>query len=238
MLYFGLGKLYLMAADGEMIEFADLQDVSVGISYDYKELKSSNLFANNRVRTGAKIDCKASYANIHAKGLALHTGGTVSTGRKEMQTKIVTTTNAQVQVLIGTEAIAFENNLSVFDITDANNPIAIEEYTVTKLNTLGYQQGQYDFTGDITLKTLLFSYEAAVLTGKTITVNNQVAAAAPTFMAIIYNVTGDAGFGIKLFKCTSSKLDFAFKDDFSIPNFDFTAMANAIGKVFEVYLSE
>ena len=97
------------------------------------------------------------------------------------------------------------------------------------------------FAAADTGKSVLCSleYSAVSTTGKIVTITNQLMGYAPTFRAALNFSYGGKSFTFNLNSCISSKLSLPLKnDDFVIPEFDFSAVADAAGNIGYVALSE
>ena len=74
---------------------------------------------------------------------------------------------------------------------------------------------------------------------KTLTIVNQLAGVAPSFLLVLANITGVSGAVMILNKCISEKLSFATKrGDVAIPEFDFSACADDADNIGIISLPE
>jgi hypothetical protein len=96
--------------------------------------------------------------------------------------------------------------------------------------------GTYTFAAADTGRKVLIDYSwLDAASGRTLSVTNQLAGLSPTFQIVLREVNEDGEVGMKLYACSSSKLSLATKlGDYMIPEFDFTAKANAAGQVFDL----
>jgi hypothetical protein len=68
--------------------------------------------------------------------------------------------------------------------------------------------------------------------GATISIDNQLMGVAPTWQLVLTETFDSKTFVLVLYSCTSSKLNFPFKqDDFGISELDFQAQANDAGQI-------
>lgn len=111
----------------------------------------------------------------------------------------------------------------------------LDEYSVDDAT------GKYTFNEAMKGKTVYLSYlyqDSA--NGQRIVINNQLMGEAPTFKGIFNGRFGGKQMTLILNSCTSSKLSIVSTklEDFSIPEFDFSAMANNAGRVGELSSAE
>ena len=93
-------------------------------------------------------------------------------------------------------------------------------------------------TADEGLK-VQYQYDYTVATGKTVEIKNALMGSAPTFEVELYQTYDGRPLTVVLEKCTSEKLTLNMKnEDFTIPDFSFSAFSNAADVVGYVYLSE
>jgi len=99
----------------------------------------------------------------------------------------------------------------------------------------------YQFAAADAGKTVFVSYQytATSTTAKTSIVQNLLMGSAPTFRIDLTDGFNGKGASLSLFSCMASKLTLATKlDDFMVPEFDFSAFANAAGQVLQWGTSE
>lgn len=84
-----------------------------------------------------------------------------------------------------------------------------------------------------------YQYDYTVSTGKTVEIKNARMGSAPTFEVELYQTYAGKPLTVALNRCTSEKLTLAMKnEDFTIPDFSFSAFADAADVVGYVYLNE
>ena len=84
-----------------------------------------------------------------------------------------------------------------------------------------------------------YQYDYLVSTGKTVEIKNALMGSAPTFEVELYQTYDGRPLTVALNRCTSEKLTLAMKnEDFTIPDFSFSAFADAADVVGHVYLNE
>jgi hypothetical protein len=241
MLNFGVGKLWGIPADGSTpIEFGILQDVSVGFSWDKKELYGSSQFPVMVVRSKGKIDCKASFAEINGLAFNFLLNGTASVGQSKVTPVVGAILSAETYEFTGK---AGAENLGVYDIS--NSLVAVPMKLVTSNPTTGQYtydktSGKYTFAAADAGKAIKYAYkEDDTTTGTTITLNNPLMGQSPIFKAVLNGQLAGKQITLELNACMTSKFDLAFKqEDFLIPNFDFSAFADASGSPGKLTLGE
>jgi hypothetical protein len=84
-----------------------------------------------------------------------------------------------------------------------------------------------------------YQYDYIVNTGKTVEIKNAMMGTSPVFEVQFYAALDGVPLTIVLNKCTSEKLTMNFKnEDFTIPDFSFSAFSDASDVVGKIYLSE
>jgi hypothetical protein len=246
---FGAGTLWGFPVGGNTAanptpkKFGVLQDVSLDISGDVKQLYGQRQFPEAVARGKCKISGKAKFASINGKQMNdLFFGQPMGTGTIKMaldEVKSVTAGSATVS-----NSAQFVQDFGVvyaasgLPLTRITGVPAVGQYSVSA--------GVYTFnTGDNGSNNVQISYTyTSVATGSQINVKNQLMGFAPTIQVMLselYNDTNAAPnqFSVLLYSVVASKLNFATKqEDFLIPEFDFEAFANAAGQVIDIYSSE
>jgi hypothetical protein len=84
-----------------------------------------------------------------------------------------------------------------------------------------------------------YQYDYTVSTGKSVEIRNAMMGTAPVFEAEFYAALDGNPITVVLNNCTSEKLTMNFKnEDFTIPDFSFSAFSDAADVVGHIYLSE
>lgn len=248
MFEFGAGTLWGFPVSGNTapnptpLKFGTLQDVSLDISGDVKQLYGQKQFPEAVARGKCKITGKAKFASINGKTLNdLFFGQTLGTGMTLVsvdEVHSVPTTPFQVPIT--------PPNSGVF-VQDWGVRYAATGLPLTRVSS-GVTTGQYSFsgstytfsTGDTGTNNVIISYTytlAAV--GTSLKISNQLMGFAPTIQVLLENVYNGNQFNVLLYSVVASKLSFATKqEDFIIPEFDFEAFANAAGQVIDMYSNE
>lgn len=209
------------------IEFGAVQDVSLDINFDIKELYGQNQFAIDVARGKAKITGKAKAATINGATFNnLFFGMTAVAAVLSVYSDHVGAVIPATPFTI-TPAMpgggTWATDLGVTDIygrpyTRVASAPATGQYSVTA--------GAYLFAAADTGKTVFISaqYTGTSTTAQKIVVSNPLLGATPTFRTEIYVPYEGKSLVVSLPACVSNKLAFATKlDDYSIPEFDFIA---------------
>jgi hypothetical protein len=248
---FGAGALWgtpLTDANGNAIAnpspllFGVLQNVSVDISADIKELYGQNQFAEAVARGKAKISCKAQFGRINGKLLNdLFFGQTLVSSivadYYDTTGSVIPATPFQITPTIPSSG-TWSRDLGVRDqngnpMTRVASAPATGQYSVAT--------GIYTFAAADTGLTVFisFAYTATGAAAKNSTVLNIAMGNAPSFRCDLSDGYSGGQTALSLFKCISTKLSFATKqDDFLIPEMDFSAFANPAGQVLQWGTSE
>ncbi len=234
-LAFGSGILIGTGSAGP-IQFGTLQDVSVDFSFSVKQLMGQYQFPVAVARGAGKISGKAKFANIDGPVLnQLFFGSAPSTGQTLWSyNEGATVGAASPYSATVANAASFDENLGV-----AYASSGLQLAQVTSSPTQGQYSvaaGVYTFNSADAGKAVLITYSyTQSVTGSKAVIANKLMGVAPTFQIDFYqtnpNVAG-AQWSLRLYSCISSKLTLASKlEDFTIPEMDFEAFANASNNV-------
>jgi hypothetical protein len=216
--------------------FGQLQDVSVGDSFDEKKLFGQNSAPLRGFRGQRKIDIKAKAAQISGQIFAeIYHGQVAATGATLPYFGFIATiptTPFQVTIAPPSSGTFAED----FGVNYAASP-----FTPLKLVASGPTQGQYavnsatgiyTFAAADTAAQVVINYTYAIATGISVSVNNNVQQESPYFEVYVANPQ-DGGYAKKFFKCSSSKLSMDFKQgDIVIPEFDISAFDPGTGVIY------
>lgn len=238
--FFGSGTLYGIGSDALATpsKFGTLQDVSVEFSATQKELRGSKLYAEKTANSEAKITGKAKFGRINPVLFNnLYFGGAITTGRERFVEDEAATVPAAAgpYTVVVANGANFKEDHGVVDVATGNPFEKVAAAPATGQYMVDVATGTYTFAAADATKALLIDYswhDAA--TGRTLSVTNQLAGLSPTFQIVLREVNEDGEVGLRLYACTSNKLSLASKlGDYMIPEFDFTAKANAAGKTHD-----
>lgn len=234
---FGSGNLYGATLQGGVLverKFGALQDVSIDISKNIKELFGQFQYPLAAAAGQIKISCKAKVANIQSAMLnELFFGGTLASGAKYyVSQEAASIPTTPFQVTVANSATWFEDKGVTFFLTGvqltrvAAGPIT-GQYTVAA--------GVYTFAAADTGLAVRIDYTySPAATGFITTVVNQLVGTTPFFVATIpFIAPSGKQTLLRLANCVSSKLTFASKiEDWLIPEFDFIAIADNSNSIF------
>jgi hypothetical protein len=245
MLYqFGSGNVFGLVSSGGVNvprKFGALQDVSVDISFNLKELYGQNQFPLAVARGQGKIDGKAKFANLNGAMLNdLFFGQTNAVGQTLNvigEAATVPTTPFQVTVANGA---TFKEDLGVTYAATGVPLTRVPSAPVTGQYSVVNATGVYTFAAADVGLGMLFDYAyTASASGNTTTINNLLSGSAPTFIVSIPLKYNAKWMYLRLNACVSSKLTLATKiEDFLVPEFDFKAFADAAGIIGTLSLTE
>lgn len=241
--FYNSGELWAIGSDVNLTPapFGTLQDVTLDFSYTEKELRGQNLFPEEVAQSEAKITGKAKFGRIDlALFNAQYFNGTLAAGSLKVSYQEAATVPASPgpYTVVVANAATYKDDLGV---QYAANPFQRMEKVASTPAAGQYSvntaTGTYTFAAADAGTPLLISYSYAVAgSGHTVTVTNQLAGQAPYFSVLLRNTYKGNEAGLKLYRCTSSKLSLATKlGDFMIPEFDFTALADSSGNVLSFW---
>jgi hypothetical protein len=234
---FGAGTLIAKGsgANPTPVPFGILQEVSLDFSFSLKELYGTNQFPADIGRGTAKIGGKCKFAELNADLFgSVFFNETVSAGQVLVAIGEAGTVPAATTYTITVDNDAdFVSDEGVSYTTTgvqfrrvAAAP-AIGEYVVNE------STGVYTFAAADASAAVLISYiYTSASGGRTFTITNNLLGDAPEFSVLFNGKRNNKQITIELVRCVSSKLTLATKlEDFMIPDFDFSAMANDAGTV-------
>jgi hypothetical protein len=217
--------------------FGVMQDVSIDISGDVKELFGQNQFPVAVGRGKAKIQGKAKFAQINGRLINdLFFGQTAAAGLLavvyDTVGAVIPSTPFQITPTVPGSG-TWSQDLGVRDSNGitmtrvASGPTA-GQYMVAA--------GVYTFATADTGKTVFISYQytgTSTVAQKSV-VSNVPMGYAPNFRCDFMNAKDGKQLSLTLFACVATKLTIATKqDDFIIPEMDFSGFADAAGRVLQ-----
>ena len=250
---FGAGKIFATPiqdvygqpiSNPTPVEVGVMQSVSVDISYDLKELYGRGQFAVDAARGKGSIKCKASFGRISGALLnSIFFGGIVAEGGIETVAQTINGETIPTGGLLTPTVPNAGTYVKDLGVTDGK---AIPLKRVASAPTAGQYSvdqvtGAYTFaTADVGKVVFIsFRYSATVAGAKSITVSNLDMGYTPEFAVDLQRDYKGKYMGMQFHRCTSGKLGFSSKqDDYDIPEFEFQPMADDLGRVFKLDLSE
>jgi hypothetical protein len=210
--------------------FGTMQDVSVDLSFDLKQLYGQKQFPVALGRGKGKIDGKAHVASVNGAMLnSLFFGQTVTAGTALSDQYDTTGTTAAASVTPTVPSSGtWVADLGVRDaagnqLTRVASAPAVGQYSVAA-GVYTFNAGQNAATPTLFFD---FKYSFTLTTAKKQDVSNLVMGYAPAFQTDLLMPYGGKNLVLTLYWCIGSKLSFATKlDDFVIPEFDFQGAAN------------
>lgn len=251
MFHFGSGDLIGAAttdafgntiANPTPVKFGVLQNVSLDISFDVKELYGQGQFAVAVGRGKGKIGGKASFAQINGFTLnSLFFGQTLAAG---IINDVIDVTGAVISASPSTitptipGAGTWVNDLGV--VNAAGVPLR-RVVTGPTAGQYSVAAGVYTFATADAGQTVFtsFQYTATSTVAQMSTVKNVPMGYAPFFRADLHLSYGGKSLIFTLPQALATKLSFATKiDDFMLPDFEFSGFADPLGNVLTYGVSE
>jgi hypothetical protein len=250
--FFGTGGLVATStASGAQTprKFGVLQDISLECSFNIKELHGQKAFAVAIGRGMGKVTCKAKTGTLDARALSdlifTPTATPTTTQRIVVEDEVGTPASA-------TYTVANTTGFADLGVVNSSTGIPLVKITGTVAADNEYKVsagGVYTFnTGFVTPCFITYSYTATITEKSNLVVDNQIMGKAPFFAAVLHGVYDQVGSSgttvqknwyIKLPGCMASKWSIQTKqEDFMIPEFEFSAFADASGTIMEVSFEE
>lgn len=246
MINFGAGILFAVAtadstgaaiANATPVQFGELQDIGVDISFEEKLLYGNKKFPIAFGQGKGKIGLKAKTATINGGilgDLVLGTGS--QAGLKgvvaNFPAAVPDTPGPYTVTVAPPNTGSFTNDLGVMNA--ATGKPMIKAASAPTAGQYSVSNGTYTFAAADKNLAILISYEysATSTTARNGTISNQLMGYAPSVKMYLTNQYGGNTFNLVLNCCTSSKLSAPFKnDDFSVKELDFSAFADASGNI-------
>lgn len=231
---FGSGVLYgrKIPASGVAtpVRFGALQGVTIDISFTTKELFGQKQFPLAIGRGTGKITGKAQFGQFNAQAFNdLFFGEASDPATGQTLTKNAEAQTITANIVTVTNNATYQRDLGVVLASDGSVFTRVSAGPVGQQYTCNESTGVYTFNNTQNGLAVKVSYQYLdAANGKTITITNQDLGSAPTFMAVLTETFNGKAVNLKLNSCLSSKLTMATKlEDFTIPDFDFAAFADA-----------
>lgn len=245
MLNFGSGALFGARTDianSTPIEFGILQDVSLDWSFAKKELRGTYQYAQALGRGAATLTGKAKFARIGGLAFSsLAIGGVMTSGQvKTAYHEAASVPGATTYTIQSAQHSTFAVDLGVTYANGtafqkvASGSEAAGKYSVNAAT------GVYTFAAADASAAVLLNYTYTVAgSGQLITLANPLMGAAPTFRANLYGTFGGNEIDLQLNACVTDKLSMATKlDDWTIPEFDFSVIADSVNNILTLGISD
>lgn len=236
------------------VQFGILQEISVDEEFELKELYGANQFPVDLGRGKGKVTMKAKAANINAELFNTFIfGQTLATGYEAIYQDLTGTTLTGGSTGAGVTPVPPNSGIFLADLgVQDSNAIPFTRVAQGSAPT----GGQYHITGatataayvfsdvDVTAAVKAFinytySNAANPVAARNIQVVNQPMGYAPTFSVDLMAQMHGKTYYVRYPNCISTKLSRTFKnDDFTVPEFDISAFADASGNISYQYFSE
>jgi hypothetical protein len=218
------------------VPFGALQDITIDMTFSFKELYGLYQFPLAVGRGTAKLTGKAKAARFSAHLFNLVFGETLNAGEiKGVYQEVGAIANNQVTVAHND---TFVTDLGVVDavtgipmVRAASSPILLE-YIVAN--------GVYTFNSSFNNSVKIsYTYTLATGIGLNFIINNQLLGLTPYFQLVLNQVYQGKVAHITFNRAISNKLSLATKlEDFTIPEFDIAMMADDSGQIGSISVAE
>mgnify|MGYP000848901617 CR=1 FL=1 len=221
-------------------KFGALQEVTVDISVNVKELNGQYRFPIAAAQGLGKITIKAKSAEIYgAQWAEIMFGDTTVTSsqRKIAVEEAGTVPGTPYGITVSNSATWLED----LGVIDASTGLALKRVaSVPSTGQYSVSAGVYTFASADTTKAMLISYSyTPASTGSRLVLGNQHLGVSTFFSMHLQGAFDGDGLYMKFYRCVAEKLSLATKlEDFVIPEFDARAFANSAGNVLELGFSD
>lgn len=236
---FGVGLLTFTPAGSNPtpVVCGVLQDVTLKMSTDLAELYGQNKVAVAVAEAKQSIGGTAKFAQYCGSLIKAALNASIASGQIIGAINEPATIPGTPYQVTAANSATFSADLSVYDYTAgvfmtrvASGP-ATGQYSVSA--------GVYTFAAADTAHVIGINYSYTAVTGKTVTLVNQLMGAANTYTLTLFNNYNSMNSGIKLNAVTLGGMDFAFKNtDFTMQDIPFKAFADSSGNVASIYTAE
>lgn len=217
------------------VQLGTLQDVTLDISFESKELYGASQFPVAVGRGKGKITGKAKTASIDGRLLSEFLIGRPQT------TNVVSIVPNEARAIAATVAIVppitgtFARDLGVVNAVTGDPLTRVASGPTAGQYSVVDATGVYSFAAaDVTSAFgVLISYEFTKASGgKVLTINNELMGVSPFFAFDLRTSYQGKELTLKLVQCVSNKFNLPFGNgEFVVPDFEFSAMANAAGVI-------
>jgi hypothetical protein len=240
---FGSGVLFgrsLTNTPATPVRFGGLQDVSIDFSFTTKELFGQYQFPIALGRGTAKVTGKASFAQFNAQAFNDLFFGNSNPATGQEVTAVAEAQTVTSNAVTVTHAANFLTDLGVVRASDGAVYTRVTSGPVALQYSCNETTGVYSFNSSQNNVPVLNSYVwNDTANGKIITIDNQLLGVTPTFTAVFTEEFKGKKMTLVLNACVSSKLAIATKlEDFTIPQFDFSAFVDDANELGSFSMSE
>ncbi len=224
---YGVGALFVVGADGTPRKLAKLQDVNMDMSFTNKPLFGEKNVASLIPRGHGKITGKATIAKFSADVLNQVFFNQVATAGQ------VLLVDGEEHTITAAAAVATNTATFTTDLGLVNKATGKQFLKVAATPAVGEYTcdavGNYAFNATDNGVVFRSSYlHTSTTGGKTIAIKSEDTGTIVTFMGVFSKKFNGKTETVILNKLTSSKLSLLSmkQEDYSMPNFDFEAMAD------------
>ena len=232
---FGIGALIATPVGGSPVQFGTLQEVSVDFSSTLKELMGQYQLPVAVARAGMKVSGKAKTANIISNlfnTIFFGPGESTATAGQKLWSYNEAGTVPAVSTYTITVANSahFDQDLGVQYASSGIQLVKVA--SVTAVGQYSVAAGVYTFfSGDASKAVqITYSYTQTII-GQSSVINNALMGVQPNFQIDFYQTdpaNSGSQWSLRLYYCVASKLSFGAKnEDWTIPEFEFSAFTNA-----------
>lgn len=216
------------------VRFGALQDVAIEIAFSTKELYGQYQFPLAIGRGTAKITGKAKFGQFNAQAFNDLFFGESSLGTGETITAVQEAANVSANTVTVTHNSTYAQDLGVLVTATgqvlqrvASAPSGSGNYSCNETT------GVYTFNSAMNNTPVQVSYSYTdASNGNNIVIANQLLGVAPQFLLVLTESFNSNKLNLQLNACMSSKLTLATKlEDFTTPEFDFQAFADASNNI-------
>lgn len=242
--FIGSGFLTLKDTSGNAYPAGVLQDVTLDLDGQIKELVGSYKVALSVAETQKKVSLKAKFAQLSTPLVAAALGGTITTGNRNISTKNKTASGSAFTVATGDDGSpsgwAFVTDLGV-TYQATGQPLKYNSGTLASTGEYKNTGGSYTLgSGDATAAVTV-SYVWSQTAGEKVTVANQAIGLATVFSVYLFEQSTQPDgttrkIGWYFPAVILPKLSINFKnDDFATQDLELTVMADSAGNIAEMY---
>lgn len=239
-LFFHSAEVYVTPLTGDITprRIAVIQDVSIEIKRDMKELFGENKYAEDAASGNESISGKYKSGELDPDWMMTAAMEGVKTSGILVLEKAEVHTVATATVTV-TEAADFAGDYGVINPATGK---AFKKVAATATPSAGEYKvnestGVYTFNALDNGKSLAFTYMREEATGETYTVNNSLAGDSVFASLLLYKTSRTKKvFGLRLANAAFESTSFGFKlNEYAMPEGSFKGFAGANGKVFEMF---
>ncbi|HLI84789.1 MAG TPA: hypothetical protein VKV17_12780 [Bryobacteraceae bacterium] len=228
------------------LQLGTMQECSVEFSASQKELYGKLQFPVAIARTAGKLNMKAKFATIYAKVLNdLFFGATVGTGGQQIAqineahaiAATITITPPNSGTFVKDQGVIRSDTGINMPLSPTSNPAAGFYYQTN--GTYSFNASDVTAGFGVQISYIWSGNNLNGTAGSNSNVTNKPMGSQPTFEAWLTNSQFGMNVALRFPYCISSKLTLSMKnEDFTIPEFDFSAFSDPSGNLFYEYLDE